>query len=138
MADFSEVNPGQWEGMLPRSLAPIDPAEQRIPLGMVEVVPLADVFESDDIADAGAHRDFEHVETYHVFDSFGDLFEVLDDRERLILNLRFGTDTGEPRRAGEVGTIVSLSRSSVHRIESGAIRKLRETAQFYGYENPVI
>jgi RNA polymerase sigma factor (sigma-70 family) len=50
---------------------------------------------------------------------------VLDDRERAILQLRFGLDRGEPRTLDEVGAQFNLTRERIRQIEARAISKLR-------------
>ena len=50
---------------------------------------------------------------------------ALDEREREILQLRFGLDRGEPRTLGQVGEHFSLTRERIRQIESQAMSKLR-------------
>jgi RNA polymerase sigma factor (sigma-70 family) len=50
---------------------------------------------------------------------------VLDDRERAILQLRFGLDRGEPRTLDEVGEYFNLTRERIRQIEARAMAKLR-------------
>jgi RNA polymerase primary sigma factor len=49
----------------------------------------------------------------------------LDDRERKILQLRFGLDRGEPRTLEEVGLLFGLTRERIRQIEARAMSKLR-------------
>ncbi|MFZ0665742.1 MAG: sigma-70 family RNA polymerase sigma factor [Acidimicrobiales bacterium] len=49
----------------------------------------------------------------------------LDDREREIIQLRFGLDRGEPRTLEEVGARFGVTRERIRQIESQAIVKLR-------------
>ena len=51
---------------------------------------------------------------------------VLSDRERQIVNLRYGLEGYQPRTQREVATLLGISRSYVSRIEKGALEKLRE------------
>jgi RNA polymerase primary sigma factor len=53
------------------------------------------------------------------------LLMVLDDRERAILQLRFGLDRGEPRTLDEVGVCFHLTRERIRQIEARAMSKLR-------------
>ena len=50
---------------------------------------------------------------------------VLDERERAILELRFGLDCGEPRTLDEVGLHFKLTRERIRQIEARAMSKLR-------------
>jgi RNA polymerase sigma factor (sigma-70 family) len=52
----------------------------------------------------------------------------LDDRERKILQLRYGLDCGEPRTLEEVGEEFNLTRERIRQIESKALTKLRHPA----------
>ena len=58
------------------------------------------------------------------------LEEVLNDREREILYLRYGLLTGREVTQREIGEMLHISRSYVSRIEKRALLKLRE-----GFEN---
>ena len=50
---------------------------------------------------------------------------VLDEREREILQLRFGLDRGQPRTLDEVGAHFNLTRERIRQIEARAMSKLR-------------
>ena len=50
--------------------------------------------------------------------------KVLKDRERTILELRFGLDGNKPKTQFEIAEQMGISRSYVSRIESKAITKL--------------
>ena len=50
--------------------------------------------------------------------------EVLQDREKLILELRFGLNGKEPKTQNEIASMLGISRSYVSRIETKAIHKL--------------
>ncbi|MEL6939591.1 MAG: RNA polymerase sigma factor, RpoD/SigA family [Cyanobacteria bacterium J06598_1] len=53
------------------------------------------------------------------------LTEVLSDREKEIIALRYGLTTGETHTLEEVGGIFQLSRERVRQIQTKAMRKLR-------------
>ncbi len=53
------------------------------------------------------------------------LLATLDERERVVLQLRFGLDRGEPRTLDEVGAHFKLTRERIRQIESRAMSKLR-------------
>ena len=50
--------------------------------------------------------------------------EVLQDREKLILELRFGLNGKEVKTQNEIAKMLGISRSYVSRIETKAINKL--------------
>ncbi len=51
----------------------------------------------------------------------------LDERERKIVELRFGLDDHEPMTLKEIGEIFGLSRERIRQIEKKALKKLRLT-----------
>jgi len=54
-----------------------------------------------------------------------EVLETLDDREKQILELRFGIKDGSTRTLEEVGSVFKVTRERVRQIESKALRKLR-------------
>lgn len=50
--------------------------------------------------------------------------EILKDREKLILELRFGLDGNKPKTQNQIAKMLGISRSYVSRIETKAINKL--------------
>ena len=52
--------------------------------------------------------------------------EVLKDREKTIIELRFGLNGDKPKTQKEIAKMMNISRSYVSRIESKAISKLAE------------
>ena len=52
--------------------------------------------------------------------------EVLKDRERTIIELRFGLDGNKPKTQHEIAKMMGISRSYVSRIETKAIGKLNK------------
>ncbi len=53
------------------------------------------------------------------------LEDVLTQREKDVIALRYGLETPEPRTLEEVGSLFNLSRERVRQIQSKAMRKLR-------------
>jgi RNA polymerase sigma factor (sigma-70 family) len=51
--------------------------------------------------------------------------ERLDERERLVIDLRFGLDGGDPQTLKEIGQRLGVTREWVRRIEKGALSKLQ-------------
>ncbi len=54
-----------------------------------------------------------------------EVLSTLTDRERKVLQLRFGVNDGYPRTLEEVGSIFNVTRERVRQIEAKALRKLR-------------
>ena len=55
---------------------------------------------------------------------YGKISSILKDRERTIINLRFGLDGNKPKTQNEIAQEMGISRSYVSRIETKAIGKL--------------
>lgn len=52
--------------------------------------------------------------------------KILKEREKTIINLRFGLDGNKPKTQNEIAKILGISRSYVSRIETKSIKKLSE------------
>jgi RNA polymerase sigma factor (sigma-70 family) len=60
----------------------------------------------------------------------------LQDRERLILRLRYGLDGGDPKTLDDIGAQFSLTRERIRQIEAKAIAKLRHpSAPAYSFSS---
>jgi len=79
----------------------------------------------DMLADPGAPAPFEEVAGRLMGDEVDKLLAPLEERERMVLRLRYGLDRGEPRTVGEVAEHVQLSPERVRQIETRALSKLR-------------
>lgn len=55
--------------------------------------------------------------------------EVLKDREKMIIEMRFGLDGKKPRTQNQIAKLLGISRSYVSRIETKAINKLSKEIQ---------
>jgi RNA polymerase sigma factor (sigma-70 family) len=53
------------------------------------------------------------------------MLDILDDRERRIVELRYGLDGGGPRDLAEVGKEIGVTRERVRQIEARVLSKLR-------------
>ena len=59
--------------------------------------------------------------------ALGDALAELPERERQVLELRFGLIDDQPKTLREIGEIMDLSRERVRQIESRALNKLRRS-----------
>lgn len=67
-----------------------------------------------------------------------DLVDELDEKEALVLKLRFGLGDDQPRTLQEIGDRLSLTRERIRQIEQKAMRKLarsHQLQQLRGYLN---
>ena len=55
---------------------------------------------------------------------YSKISSILKDREKTIINLRFGLDGNKPKTQNEIAQEMRISRSYVSRIETKAIGKL--------------
>jgi RNA polymerase primary sigma factor len=58
-----------------------------------------------------------------------DVLDSLTDRERKVLQLRFGLDDGRSRTLEEVGKEFHVTRERIRQIEAKALRKLRHPSR---------
>ena len=58
-----------------------------------------------------------------------DCLDSLDDRQRRVLELRYGLDGGNPRTLDEIGRVFNVSRERVRQIESQSLNELGSLAQ---------
>jgi RNA polymerase primary sigma factor len=82
---------------------------------------------SDDVAGSAAQREIENQE---LSKSVGNALELLDRRERQILQMRFGLSDGEERSLVEIAEILGMSRERVRTIEQAALTRLRYMPRF--------
>ena len=79
----------------------------------------------DFVEDHGAISPFEAAAAALLSDEVAKMLLVLDQRERQILQLRFGLDRRQPCTLDEVGAHFDLTRERIRQIEARAISKLR-------------
>ena len=64
--------------------------------------------------------------------SIRESLDNLDERDRLVVSMRYGLDDNTPKTLGEVAELLSLSRERVRQIEERAVHALRVAAQKAG------
>ncbi len=86
------------------------------------VVTLQEVLETDERSiDEQVDLKFQIKKMY------SKISDLLKDREKTILNLRFGLDGSKPQTQNEIAKSMGISRSYVSRIETKAINKLAKS-----------
>ncbi|MBF8299070.1 MAG: polymerase, sigma 70 subunit, RpoD subfamily [Dehalococcoidia bacterium] len=101
-----------------------EPVSLETPIGEEEDSHLGDFIEDRSAlapADAASHQLLkEQVET---------VLDTLHDRERRVLQLRFGLEDGRSRTLEEVGREFGVTRERIRQIEAKALRKLRHPSR---------
>jgi RNA polymerase primary sigma factor len=108
-----------------------EPVSLHAPVGEEEDVNLGDLIEDGDAPSPVESAAFlllrEHLEA---------VLSTLGERERKVVQLRYGLDDGRPRTLEEIGTLFGVTRERIRQIESKTLAKLRDHAfadQLRGY-----
>jgi RNA polymerase sigma factor (sigma-70 family) len=79
----------------------------------------------DMVEDQSSSTPFEVVAISLLPAQVARLLAALDDRERQVLELRFGLGPNQPRTLEEIGSHFNLTRERIRQIEARAMSKLR-------------
>ena len=79
----------------------------------------------DIIGDEDAMDPYEALRDKDLRDEVGDLLDVLDERERRIINSRFGLDGQKLKTLVEVGEKFGVTRERIRQVQNIALNKLR-------------
>ncbi|MGW1224617.1 RNA polymerase sigma factor [Streptomyces sp. NPDC002530] len=108
-----------------------EPISLHAPVGEEDDVSLGDLIEDGDAASPVESAAFlllrEHLEA---------VLSTLNERERKVVQLRYGLADGRPRTLEEIGRIFGVTRERIRQIESKTLSKLRDHAyadQLRGY-----
>jgi RNA polymerase sigma factor (sigma-70 family) len=100
-----------------------EPLSLQSPVG--EETELGDLIEEQD-----SEGQFNEVEDALLRQEIGEAVEdLLDERERQVVALRYGLDSGQPLSLRETGKVLGLSGERVRLIEREALRKLRNSEE---------
>jgi len=92
---------------------------------------------ADHLEDSRIRTPEEELFTNHEIARLMELLDVLDDRERRILRMRYGLDDGKPMTLKAIGERIGLTRERVRQMERQALGTLHETmAREFGEERP--
>lgn len=100
--------------------AAIRPTSLDQPLGDDDNTALGDI-----IGDEDAEDPYEVLMDKDLREEVGGLLDVLDDRERKIINSRFGLDGQKTKTLEEVGEKFGVTRERIRQLQNIALRKLR-------------
>ncbi|MDH3307375.1 MAG: sigma-70 family RNA polymerase sigma factor [Acidimicrobiia bacterium] len=95
------------------------------PISIFEPVGEDDAVLGDFIEDERAEAPFEKVVVGLRKEDLVRILDKLTARERVVLVMRYGLDSGVPRTLDEVGQHFSLTRERIRQIEAKALAKLR-------------
>ncbi|MFD4689849.1 RNA polymerase sigma factor [Streptomyces sp. NBC_00683] len=108
-----------------------EPVSLHAPVGEEDDVAFGDLIEDGDATSPVESAAFlllrEHLEA---------VLSTLGERERKVVQLRYGLDDGRPRTLEEIGRIFGVTRERIRQIESKTLNKLRDHAfadQLRGY-----
>ena len=119
-------------------------AEMNLPLDQVRAVrkmaqqPISlqsKVGDSDDahygdfIPDMTSENPFEVTEGHLLKERLRDILNTLTDRERQVVDYRYGLSDGYSRTLEEVGRLFNVTRERIRQIEAKALRKLRHPSR---------
>src|SRR6266511_884128 len=103
-----------------------EPLSLQAPVG--EETELGDLIE-----EADSEGQFSEVEDALLREEIGEAVDrVLDERERHVVELRYGLHNGRPLSLRETGKVLGLSGERVRLIEREALRKLRDSKEIAG------
>lgn len=97
-----------------------EPMSLEMPIGQEENSSLGDFIEDESVMGPADQASRELLR-----EQMRDALEVLNERERQVLEMRFGLLDGQPRTLEEVGQAFQVTRERIRQIEAKALRKLR-------------
>jgi RNA polymerase primary sigma factor len=100
--------------------AAIRPASLDAPIGDDDSTEFGEI-----VGDAEAQDPFELLRDKDLRDEVGDLLDVLDERERKIINARFGLDGSKAKTLEEVGQKFGVTRERIRQLQNIALHKMR-------------
>ncbi len=88
-----------------------------------------DAHYGDFIPDLSSENPFEVTEGHLLRERLKAILETLTDRERQVVEFRFGLSDGCARTLEEVGRLFNVTRERIRQIEAKALRKLRHPSR---------
>jgi RNA polymerase primary sigma factor len=79
----------------------------------------------DIVGDEESDNPFETLRDKDMLEEVEELLHMLDDRERMIINSRFGLDGQEPKTLGVIGETFGVTRERIRQLQNVALLKLR-------------
>ena len=88
-----------------------------------------DAHYGDFIPDMTSENPFEVTEGHLLRERLREILNTLTDRERQVVDFRFGLSDGYSRTLEEVGRLFNVTRERIRQIEAKALRKLRHPSR---------
>ncbi|MBR4523050.1 MAG: RNA polymerase sigma factor RpoD, partial [Kiritimatiellae bacterium] len=88
-----------------------------------------DAHYGDFIPDLSSENPFEVTEGHLLKERLAEILDTLTDREKQVVDYRFGLSDGYSRTLEEVGRIFNVTRERIRQIEAKALRKLRHPSR---------
>ena len=88
-----------------------------------------DAHYGDFIPDLSSENPFEVTEGHLLKERLREILGTLTDRERQVVDFRFGLSDGYSRTLEEVGRLFNVTRERIRQIEAKALRKLRHPSR---------
>ncbi|MBR1921261.1 MAG: RNA polymerase sigma factor RpoD [Kiritimatiellae bacterium] len=88
-----------------------------------------DAHYGDFIPDVTSENPFEVTDGHLLKERLRDILNTLTDRERQVVDYRFGLSDGYSRTLEEVGRLFNVTRERIRQIEAKALRKLRHPSR---------
>ena len=88
-----------------------------------------DAHYGDFIPDLSSENPFEVTEGHLLKERLREILNTLTDRERQVVDFRFGLTDGYSRTLEEVGSLFNVTRERIRQIEAKALRKLRHPSR---------
>ncbi|MCL5291461.1 MAG: RNA polymerase sigma factor RpoD [Actinobacteria bacterium] len=116
---------GDQMGLAPEKVREIlkisqEPVSLETPIGEEEDSQLGDFIEDSDAEVPADAASFSLLQ-----EQLREVLDTLSDRERKVIELRFGLIDGHPRTLEEVGRVFGVTRERIRQIESKTLSKLR-------------
>jgi len=102
--------------------AAIRPASLDAPIGEDDATEFGEM-----VGDEMAVDPFENLSDKDIHMEVGDLLAKLDERERKIINARFGLDGSDPITLEEVGDKFGVTRERIRQLQNIALNKMRRS-----------
>lgn len=110
---------------------PLDRVRQVMKMSQQPISLQSPVGDSDDahfgdfLADAGAENPAEQASYSMLKERISEVLDTLSERERQVIEDRFGLVNGYPKTLEEVGKAYNVTRERIRQIEAKALKKLR-------------